>query len=137
MSSASVIHLHQLHQRDGPFLKGGQSGPLVSRSPLAERERYTSGVRGGSGSRCFCDYGLVSHGPSRACLFPPNLTGKCAVMPDARPTRRIRGGRFAHVGIRNKLSAGEIRMSVIAIVKSDSGRHWDRLNRDNSSFEEQ
>lgn len=57
-------------------------------SPRGSRKIYEwfEGVRGGSGSRCFCDYGLVSHGPSRACLFPPNLTGKCAVTLDARST---------------------------------------------------
>ncbi|KYM79999.1 hypothetical protein ALC53_09525 [Atta colombica] len=36
------------------------------------------------GLRCFCDYGFVSHEPSKACLFPPNLTGKCVVMWDTR-----------------------------------------------------
>lgn len=50
-----------------------------------------------------------------------------------RTQRIIRGGRSVGVGIKNKLPAGKIRTSVIAIVKSDAEKHLDRLSRDNSS----
>jgi len=49
-------------------------------------------------------------------------------------TQWIRGG-YVDVGIRNKLSAGKITTSVIAIEKSNAGKHLDRLSRDNSSRE--
>jgi len=42
-----------------------------------------------------------------------------------REAHELESERSVGVGIKNKLPAGEIRMSVIAIVKSDGGKHLD------------